>query len=304
MTEHILVIKLGALGDVVQALGPMRAIRRHHPHARMTILTTKPFSALLQKSGLFDDIVIDAKPKWFELGEWFALRQKLNAGRFTRVYDLQNNDRTFFYLRLFSPKPEWVGAAPGATHRNVDPSRSAGHAFYGHVQTLAKGGVENVGVDDLSWMDADLSALSLPERYAVLVPGSAPQHPGKRWPHFGALAQKLLARAITPIIIGTKDDMDSIDAIQKEAPQSISLLGQTKLNDLPALARGAHCVIGNDTGPMHMMGPTGAKTIVVMGPKSNPKRHYPLGSNVTILHDNDLSVIAPDQVLAALDKTT
>ena len=43
MLERILIIKLGALGDVVLACGPFEAIRKHHPGAKITLLTTKPY---------------------------------------------------------------------------------------------------------------------------------------------------------------------------------------------------------------------------------------------------------------------
>ena len=214
---RVLVIKLGALGDVIQALGPMRAIRAHHPEAHITILTGKAFTGLLEKTGLFNEIWVDKKPKWFDAPAWVGLIQKFNAGRFDRVYDLQNNDRTFFYWHLFQPKPEWVGAAPGASHRNADKNRSIGHAFHGHVQTLAIGGVQGVRPDDLSWMKADLSGLGLKKPYVILVPGSAPQHTGKRWPHFMALAGQLKAQGVQPILIGTKDEADVIDAVQAGA---------------------------------------------------------------------------------------
>ncbi|MEC7538546.1 MAG: ADP-heptose--LPS heptosyltransferase, partial [Pseudomonadota bacterium] len=39
----VLVIKLGALGDFVQALGPFSAIRAHHADQRIALLTTPPF---------------------------------------------------------------------------------------------------------------------------------------------------------------------------------------------------------------------------------------------------------------------
>ncbi len=51
-TEKILVIKLGALGDFIQAMGPMAAIRRHHPDADITLLTTEPFEKIVLSSGI------------------------------------------------------------------------------------------------------------------------------------------------------------------------------------------------------------------------------------------------------------
>ncbi len=298
--RRVLVIKLGALGDMIQAMGPMRAIRAQHKDAYIAVLTTKPFAGILEKTGFFNEVIIDTKPKWFDLPGWLSLRSRFNQGHFDRVYDLQNNDRTFIYLRLFSPRPEWVGAAPGASHRNASPERSKGHAFWGHVQTLALAGIKDVTQDDLSWLSGDIVHLNLNAPYAVIVPGSAPQHLGKRWPHFAALCTALLEQNIQPVIIGTEAEREDIAAIIAKEPRARSLVGQTKLWDLPALARGAAYVIGNDTGPMHLMGPTGAKTVVIMGPLSNPQRHYPLGANVHIMHKDVLADISVDQVLTAL----
>ena len=52
--RRILVIKLAALGDVVQAFGHFAAIRAHHPGAYITLLTTPPFAPLLARyRGIF-----------------------------------------------------------------------------------------------------------------------------------------------------------------------------------------------------------------------------------------------------------
>ena len=60
-TERILVIKHSALGDFVLATASFQAIRRHHPGARIVLLTTEPFVALAEASGLFDDIWVDPR---------------------------------------------------------------------------------------------------------------------------------------------------------------------------------------------------------------------------------------------------
>ena len=135
--QNILVIKLGALGDFVQALGPMQAIKKHHPDAQITLLTTKPFKNFGKECGYFDQVILDERPKLFNPIGWLKLRKILNDLNISRVYDLQNNDRTNLYFKLFSPKPEWVGIAKGASHRNTSKKRTKGHAFYGHVQTLS-----------------------------------------------------------------------------------------------------------------------------------------------------------------------
>ena len=136
--SNILVIKLSALGDFIQALGPMAAIRKHHKNSKITLLTTAPYKAFAEKCGYFDEIWIDERPGWANITSWINLRKRLNHENFTRVYDLQNNNRTSIYFKLFSKKPEWVGTVKGASHRNHSPQRTAGHAFDGHVQTRSE----------------------------------------------------------------------------------------------------------------------------------------------------------------------
>ena len=99
--DRVLVIKLGALGDFVQALGPMAAIRKHHAGAHMVLLTSKPYVDFAKACGLFDDVWVDEeRPKAWQIGRVLRLRQKLKAGGFSRVYDLQTSDRSSFYFHI------------------------------------------------------------------------------------------------------------------------------------------------------------------------------------------------------------
>lgn len=301
---NILVIKLGALGDFVQAFGPMAAIRRHHANDRITLLTTAPYESLARSSNYFDDVILDSRPKWHDLRGWLSLRQRLNAGSYARVYDLQNNDRTAFYLRLFAPRPEWVGAAPGASHRNASPLRSAGKAFDGHVQTLGLAGVSPVAVDTLSWMTSGFDLGALPAPYVLLVVGASPRHPEKRWPHFAEFCAMLAERNITPVIVGGPDERQIAQKIITRVPSAVDLTGRTTLADLPALARGARACVGNDTGPMHFIAPTGCPSIVLFSAKSNPARHAPLGGRVKTMQKDALEELSPLDVWAVFADQT
>lgn len=290
--NNILVIKLGALGDFIQALGPMAAIRRAHPDARITLLTTNPFETLGRRCGYFDDIWLDDKPRALDLSGWLTLRAKLLRGGFCRVYDLQNNDRTALYFRLFpkSRRPEWVGAVRGASHSNRSPERTAGHAFEGHVQTLALAGITAIEIDDLRWLEEDLAALGLPQSYALFVPGCAPQHPHKRWPadRYAAIGNLLARRSITPVLLGTAPEAEINARIGALCPAAIDLTSRTTLFQIAALARSAVAALGNDTGPMHLIAATGCPSLALFSGASNKVKHAPRGKNVTILQEEKL----------------
>lgn len=304
--NNILIIKLSALGDFVQALGPMAAIRRHHPQARITLLTTKPFREPAEKSGYIDQVIIDPRPRWHEWRKWKALKAALINGRFDRVYDLQNNDRTGIYFRLFPKqhKPEWVGTAKGCSHCNRAPARTAGHAFDGHRQTLALAGIYDIEIDDLSWARADTNSFNLPKDYALIVPGCAPARPEKQWParHYGRLCAWLVKKGLTPVIIGTESETITARAIKAICAESIDLTGRTTITDIAVLARHARIAVGNDTGPMHIIAATGCSSLTLFSPHSNPVKHAPLGSHAETIQSADLETLSSDDVSRRIAK--
>lgn len=297
--NRILVIKLSALGDFIQALGPMKAIRKNHPNDHITLMTTAPFQSLAEECGYFDDIYIDEKPRWFQPHKILRLKKLLNNPDYTRVYDLQNNNRSNLYFKLLSKKPEWVGTAEGASHQNTNPDRTKGHAFEGHCQTLALAGLKDITVDPLDWMQADISDLPLEKNFILIVSGSAPEHPYKRWPaeKYAALCNKLTEQKIQPVLIGTNADKDSTDTIAKLCEKALNLTGQTSLKQIATLAHKAKAAIGNDTGPMHIIGATGCHTISLFSGHTNPIKHAPNGNNVEVIQKDNIGDITYDEIL-------
>jgi ADP-heptose:LPS heptosyltransferase len=297
--SRILVIKLGALGDFIQALGPMAAIRKHHPGAHVSLLTTKLFENFAKECGYFDEILIDKRPAPFDVKGWIDLRRTLNEGAYGRVYDLQNNDRSRLYFRLFKKKPEWVGTAKGASHRNTDHSRTAGHAFDGHVQTLKLAGIKDVRIDRLEWMQASTNAFPLKPPYVLLVPGCAPSRPEKRWPaaHYGRLAKLLHSLGYQPLVLGTRSEAEAAQDILKICPESIDLTNQTDFKQIAVLAGNAAGAIGNDTGPVHLIAATGCPSLILFSHASDPVRHAPKGEYVTIMRKENIAEISPEEVV-------
>ena len=95
MSERILVIKLGALGDFCLSIGMMKAIRKKHPKAHLTLLTGSGMVKIAEQSGFFDEILIDNRPR-YNLKKWWYVCQKVLADMpFDLIYDLQSSRRTF-----------------------------------------------------------------------------------------------------------------------------------------------------------------------------------------------------------------
>jgi len=296
--SRILVIKLGALGDFVQAFAPFAAIRAHHPDAEITLLTTRPFAEMAVASPWFDHVWLDEKPRLWQLGKVAALRAKLRGGRFTRVYDLQTSDRSGWYFRLMGAGVEWSGIAKGCSHPHANPRRDVMHTIDRQAEQLAMAGIESVPAPDLSWTEADLSRFGLPRPYALLCPGGAPHRPAKRWPaeYFGQLAQWLVERGITPVLLGTDKEKVEIDKIAAACPQARPLVGQTGFLDILGLGRQALVAVGNDTGPMHLVAASQAPSLVLFSAESDPALCAPRG-RVVILRQDDLADLPPATVM-------
>lgn len=302
----VLVIKLGALGDLIQATGPFAAIRHHHGDAHIVLLTAPPFADFAAAGGWFDAVWADSRPAALDIAGWLGLRRRLLGGGFGRVYDLQTSSRSGLYRRLFWPRPapEWSGIARGCSHPHANPRRDFMHTLDRQAEQLAMAGIAEVPAPDIGAVDADISAFGLPGRFALLVPGGAPHRPAKRWPaaRFAELARWFLAQDIQPVLIGTPADGAGISAIKGACPEAIDLSGRTSLTQLAALARRARAAVGNDTGPMHLFSVAGCPSLVLYSQASDPALCGQRGRQVTILQRAALADLTVAEVTAAINQ--
>jgi ADP-heptose:LPS heptosyltransferase len=305
--EAILVIKLSALGDFIQATGPMKAIRAHHPGARITLLTTPPFAAMAKATGWFDAVWTDGRPSWSNLAGVARLIGRMRRARFDRVYDLQTQGRTVRYFQLLWPqRPPWSGNAPGAAFEYSGPERDRLHVQDSQREQLRRAGISQVPPPDIAWLTGQADHRP-PEPFALLIPGGAPHRPAKRWPadRYGALAKALAGQGITPVVLGHGPEEQALaDTTRAVEPSSMVLVGQTSFGDIADLARRAALTIGNDTGPAHIAIAAGSPGVVLFSAESNPALSAPRpvteGQAVEILREADLADLAVDAVLMAV----
>ncbi|TPG55651.1 lipopolysaccharide heptosyltransferase family protein [Roseomonas nepalensis] len=299
MSARVLVIKLGALGDVVQAFGPFAAIRAHHPGAEVTLLTTPPFAELARRSPWFDRVWDFGRPRGADWSGRLSLLRALAGGRFERVYDLQTSPRSSRYRLLVGRRAEWSGVARGASHPHDNPGRNAMHTVDRQREQLRLAGITDFPPPDLSWLEADLAGFGLPPRFALLIPGASPSRPGKRWPGFPALAAALARAGLPAVVAGGAGEAPLAAAIRAAAPDALDLTGRTGLFQLAALARRATVVVGNDTGPTHLAGATGRPTLALFGSESDPARCAPRGTAVSVLRREPIAALPPEEVAEA-----
>lgn len=305
VTDKILVIKLGALGDFMQAAGPFGAIRQHHSASEITLLTTEPYRDFALDSPWFNKIKIDSKPSMLEIKGWLRVKKWLADNNFSRIYDLQTSDRTGFYFNLmrFSKrglnKPEWSGIAGGCSHRHKNINRDLMHTIERQREQLFFAGIKKPYKEDFSWIKNSTSKFKLEKKYIVIAPGGSKHRKEKRWPreNFQKIINYIGQNKIQTVLIGDTEEKRMLNELAMNNSNCISLAGQTSLLDLYSLYSKSLLAIGNDTGPMHMAALSGCKTIVIFSKASEPALCAQRGRDVTIVRKNNLLEITSDEII-------
>ncbi len=255
---------------------------------------------------------VDERPKILEIRKVLNLRRRILGGNFNRIYDLQTSDRSGFYFQLLSPwlrtildpfwekwkVPEWSGSVSGASHPHTDPARAKLHTVERQKEQLAIAGITDVGPADLSWAEKDISSFGVKPPYALLIPGGSPHRPEKRWAveNYTEIAKRMLANDITPVVIGSEDELAIITMMERDAPGMVNLCGKTDLVDIAALGRNAALALGNDTGPMHIIASAGAPSVVVFSDESDPALCRPRGKRVKVLQKANMKLLSVGEV--------
>ena len=133
----------------------------------------------------------------------------------------------------------------------------------------------------------------------IFIPGSAPQHPAKRWSplRYGALGLKLIRDSYNIVLIGSDSELDVIEKIKKACPEAIDLSCSTSFYDIYSLAAESAGVVGNDTGPSHIAALSGVPMISLFCTQvSKPELSAPVGDFVEVIEADDLEDVSVNDV--------
>jgi ADP-heptose:LPS heptosyltransferase len=125
--------------------------------------------------------------------------------------------------------------------------------------------------------EPDLSA----GRIILINPNASELLPHRRWmpSRYAELIRRILDAYDDCLVAITGSPSENAEAAALAGqcgPRCISMAGQTKLSELPALYANAALMVTNDSGPSHFAAAAGLPTIVLFGPET-PKLYQPLG---------------------------
>jgi heptosyltransferase-1 len=142
----------------------------------------------------------------------------------------------------------------------------------------------NVNESDCQRVKSDLADTGV-TRYVVLSPGGGWR--SKCWPpeRFGELCQKIRGELNVPCVINYGPGEEPLAAAVKSASANADpFLYNSEFGQLMALLQGAQCIVGGDTGPLHLAIALGTKAVAIFGP-TNPARNGPYPPQPFVLRD-------------------
>lgn len=286
--ENILVIKHGALGDLIQADGIFKSIRKHHKNANIFILTSNKFSNLMANCPYIDNILIDNRPSLLNIVSYVNLYKKITHHNFKIIYDLQNSQRTYFYRKYLFNDIRWI-----STNRKDHPISG----LLGLEEMLKENFIDDYKTlkPDLGWLSKDVKKLlkknNILPKYIVLLPGSSSRNSLKRWPYYRKLAKLLVLKGYEVVtILGPEEE-------NMEYATAGHILKQLDWNELSGVIEKSCFVVGNDSGPSHIASCLNKKGFALFGSSTSAKRSELKGKNFKTIEVSNLNLLSADEVL-------
>ncbi|MGN7613795.1 glycosyltransferase family 9 protein [Magnetococcales bacterium HHB-1] len=291
---RVLLIRLTALGDLIECTRFVRGLKLIWPQAQLELLTSPMGGELFSDSPYFTQIHL-----WDRHGSmWQKLKQMktLKQQRWPVIFDLHSNRVTGLLMQqLEAEKKVRVGRGPlfQTLFKNLPLLPKPTPYSLRHM--VEKSGFklsnrqERILHDLKPALPVSYDARLKSEVYLrkqgwdgeksviLLAPGSSAQWPSKRWPieSFIALSHALIERGMQPVFVGSTDEKKLLDSVRESLNNAVlDLMGETSLSELAALSTLARWSITNDSGPMHVAAAVGTPTIALFG-ATDFQRHGP-----------------------------
>ena len=301
--SNILIIKHGSLGDLIQANGAIKDIKKFYQNRKVFLLTAQPYAIFMSECPYIDGVIIDKRlPRWnlFYLNN---LKKKLKKYNFTKVFDLQNSSRTNFYKRFIIKSVEWSSSEtslePGQNKRDFDKDPVLDRM---EIQ-LKKSGIETQFTKniDLSWAITDISRLVRQyanKEYILFFPFCSIKLPQKKWPYFKELARELKKEYKNkyPILLAPGPN-EIVESNQFNCKVVLNNNEPVDIKTLISLIYGAKFIVSNDTGPAHIASHLDKNGIVLFGSHTSAKKVSIENFNFKAISVKDLKELDIDIVL-------
>lgn len=248
--KKVLIIRLGAIGDVVHTMNTYRAIRKIEPNTQIHYLTTKTQACFLENDIDIDKVLVIEKNQ-LAINKSHLLAKELKKENYDLVINLQPSFKTKLLCYL-------SGIKKCLTYKKTFKK----HAVDNFFQTAKKYYKNAVLQDEMDLYLSDISKLFAKEQLSelkrpiiafnaggIISPRQGRTYPVEKWKELGKHINNSFGGTI--ILTGTKDDAKFLEPLE-QAPYVKSFIGKTTLEENAALIAMCDLMISGDSGPLHI----------------------------------------------------
>ncbi len=304
----ILIVRVGAMGDVLHALPAVAALRFARPEWEIDWVVTPHWAPLLVngngKGPVVSHIHLAETKLWSKaplspatLRSILDLRKALRRESYDLAVDMQGTLRSAVIGRMsrsgqfagYSDPREPLAARFYKTRleRKGRHVIEQGAALLGEAcgVALELGGVE---LPHEEWADHWATEMVGDRRICLLAAGAG--WAAKRWAvqKYGALAVELKAMGLDVVVNASRKD-DALAAAVVEASGGAARVVVCNVAGLIALMRRTTLLVGGDSGPTHLAAALGVPLVALFGP-TDPERNGPWGPGAKIVLRDPASV--------------
>ncbi len=312
---HILVIRPGAIGDVLLAFPVLEALREHYANAHVTLVSNAQVLPLALASGVAEEVSDYQDMQWGELFSTTGIRSPALA----RLLD--RTELAICWIRDADGIVERNLRAAGVKRLIVRPGRPP-EGTHGHIVNYLAQTVGLSPVGPRLWMVhiqsghvhhrallADKSAvgtINRPLQYVAIHPGSGGAQ--KCWPasHFAEVIERLWQENRSVLLLEGPADTECVRDLLNLVPSPpvqgmLKMLTNAPLLEVARQLQQCRCYLGNDSGITHLAAMLGVPTVAIFGP-SDPAAWRPVGPYVKVIQERALADVTVDVVMEAVNK--
>ena len=316
----IAIVKLSALGDIVNAMIVLQFIKKYNPNIMIDWVVEKSYEELLSNNPSINEVhTVNfklAKQKKSLLFFFKEIRRIRQFGKFDLVIDMQGLIKSAFVSRLISSN-KTVGFHYTSSRESISS------IFYSHKFKMDY--KENIILRNLSLVANSLdfifnknqiknkepflypnkkyvsSSFSTSMKNIILIPGAS--HSSKCYPIEGyvEVIKKIDANFI--IIWGSDSEKQIAEKIKKLYP-SVNISKKISLDELISLIKQSDMIIGSDTGPSHISWGLNVPSLILFGCTPGYRNTYETRLNKIINSDsivNPLKINKNDYSISKID---
>lgn len=306
---RILIVRLGAMGDIVHALPAVASLKHSFAGSHVTWLVEPQWMDLLDGNPYVDSVSI------FERGNpsaWLRNRRRLRAGHFDFAVDFQGLVKSAVAAsmarpgRIFGFHQSQLRERPAALFYSECALTQSAHVVDRNLELAASAGAANLL--RTFPLPPGVPQGELPRSEFVLASPLAGWR-AKQWPlaFYARLATRLERELGLPLVLNGPPGNSQLTFVTGVVPHYSTIAG------LIYATRRATAVVGVDSGPLHLAAALGKPGVAIFGP-TDPARNGPYGDTIQVLRnpgtttsykrlsviDASMREIDPDRVFDAL----